>query len=106
MISCKIFELIILNGMCKGDEDGRYTFTSPTGSSVIHYFLVSPDLLKQNMHLTVDDQTLSYPLPVELSISSNAYNVNAMGYVEQNRVTKKVVWDEGKKGHTYKSITE
>lgn len=48
------------------------------------------------MHLTVGDQTLSYHLPMELSISSNAYNVNAMGCVEQKRVTK-VVWDEEKK---------
>ena len=69
---------------------------SPTGSSVIDYFLVSPDLLKQNMHLTVSDYTISHHLPVELSISSNAYSVNTMGCVEQKRVTK-VVWDEGKK---------
>ena len=91
-----MFELVILNGMCKGDEDGRYTFMSPTRSSVFDYFLVSPHFLKRNMHLTVVDQTLSHHLPVELSISSNAYNVNAMGCVEQKRVTK-VVWDEEKK---------
>ena len=68
---------------------------SPTVSSVIDYFLVSPDLLKQNMHLTVSDHTISHHLPVELSISSNAYSVNTMGCMEQKRVTK-VVWDEEK----------
>ena len=68
---------------------------SPTGSSVLDYFLVSPHLLKQNTHLTVSDQTLSHHLPVELSTSSDAYNVNEMGCVEQKRVAK-VVWDEEK----------
>ena len=78
-----MFELVILYGMCKVDQDGRHTFMSPTGSSVF-YFLVCPDLLQQNMHLTVGEQTLSHHLPVELSISSNAYNVNAMGCVKQS----------------------
>ena len=58
--------------------------------------ILSHDLLKQNVHLTVGDQTLSYHLPMELSISSDAYNVNAMECVEQKRVTK-AVWGEEKK---------
>lgn len=48
------------------------------------------------MYLSVGDRTLSHHLLVDLSISSNAYNVNAMECVGQKRVTK-VVRDEEKR---------
>ena len=41
---CYNFDLVILNGYCKGDNDGNFTFMSPSGQSVIDYFIVSTDL--------------------------------------------------------------
>jgi exonuclease III len=39
---CFMFDLDIMNGYCKGDKEGEYTFVSPQGCSVIDYFL-APD---------------------------------------------------------------
>ena len=41
---CTTFYLCILNGVCKGDFQGCYTYISETGSSVNDYFILSYDL--------------------------------------------------------------
>ena len=41
---CTALNLCILNGMCHGDREGRYTYVCDSGSSVIDYFLMSSDL--------------------------------------------------------------
>ena len=41
---CTTFDLCILNGVCKGDLQGCYTYISETGSSVNDYFILSSDL--------------------------------------------------------------
>lgn len=74
---CKIFELVILNGMCEGGEDGKFTFVSSTDCNVI-IFLFLLICLTLKTYLTVGDQTLSHHLPVELSILKEAIHVNAM----------------------------
>ena len=37
---CATFDLCILNGVCKGDLHGCYTYISETGSSVNDYFIL------------------------------------------------------------------
>ena len=44
---CLAFELFILNGICNGDLEGRYTFITDMGSSVNDYFIASEDLFYQ-----------------------------------------------------------
>ena len=41
---CTTFDLRILNGVCKDDLQGFYTYISETGSSVNDYFILSSDL--------------------------------------------------------------
>ena len=41
---CTTFDLCILNGVCKDDLQGFYTYISETGSSVNDYFILSSDL--------------------------------------------------------------
>ena len=41
---CSAFGLCILNGSCKGDLHGRYTYVTGLGCSVIDYFIASEEL--------------------------------------------------------------
>ena len=41
---CFALDLWIMNGVCNGDPQGRYTYTSDTGNSVNDYFLETDDL--------------------------------------------------------------
>ena len=36
---CQQFDLIILNGLMPGDEDGKFTYMAHNGSSTIDYFI-------------------------------------------------------------------
>jgi len=47
---CTAFGLNILNGVCNGDLQGRYTFIFNCGNSVNDYFMVSEDLFSLIQH--------------------------------------------------------
>jgi hypothetical protein len=90
---CSTFGLCILNGACEGDHDGRYTFVSDSGNSVIDYFLVSDDIfsyLVDNCILRIDDRFESCHFPVCLQLPvDNTLNQNKK---EQNNSYTRVVW--------------
>ena len=59
----------ILNGVCNGDLQRRYTFISNSGNSVNDYFMVSEDrfaLIQHNCRLCVVERIESDHLPLEL----------------------------------------
>lgn len=93
---CAVFELAILNGTCNGDKDGKFTFISPIGSSVIDYCLISLDLLSLNLHLNVGDQILSHHLPLELLMSRKTLTMDKT-IRRHTKVITKIVWDEERK---------
>ena len=69
---CTAFKLCILNGMCKGDHDGCYTYISDNGSSVNDYFLISYDQLDEISDIckfVVHDRIDSDHMPVTLHLS-------------------------------------
>ena len=69
---CTAFNLSVLNGMCYGDLQGRYTYISDSGSSVNDYFLMSGDLynmLCDLCELRVSDRIESDHMPVEFCIN-------------------------------------
>eukprot|EP00745_Piridium_sociabile_P004303 TRINITY_DN1254_c0_g1_i4.p1 TRINITY_DN1254_c0_g1~~TRINITY_DN1254_c0_g1_i4.p1 ORF type:complete len:981 (+),score=112.61 TRINITY_DN1254_c0_g1_i4:2532-5474(+) len=85
---CFMFDLDIMNGYCKGDKEGEYTFVSPQGCSVIDYFLV-PDFFSQNCNMVVGDCLESWHLPIEMTWQ------NGMAKHTQNQeavVEEKIVW--------------
>ena len=63
------FNLIVLNGMLQKDNDMCFTFMSPTGNSVIDYFLVSDTLLSCTNKMRVLDRTESFHLPISLTLN-------------------------------------
>jgi len=52
---CDTTEMVVLNGHAKGDEIGKYTFTSRAngGSSVVDLCMINKDSLKQVQDMTV-----------------------------------------------------
>ena len=68
---CTVFDLCILNGICNGDPQGRYTFISEAGCSVDDYFLLTCDFFAtvfDSCMLNVAERTESDHMPVELHI--------------------------------------
>ena len=66
---CIAFGLNILNGVCNGDLQGRYTFISNSGNSVKGYFIVSEDLfalIQRECRLRLMERVESDHLPLEL----------------------------------------
>ena len=63
---CEQFDLIILNGLMPGDEDGKFTYIAHNGSSTIDYFIMSRSLVHMVSHLNVVSRTESKHMPVEM----------------------------------------
>lgn len=65
---CASFDFVILNGMCKGDPKGAFTFIAPQGNSVVDYFIVSDTILNNNINMNVDNRIESWHMPIMLSL--------------------------------------
>ena len=102
---CTALRLYILNGMCQGDLQGRYTFIGDSGSSVNDYFLMSYDLFVQildNCKLCVPENIQSDHMPLTLYINISERNTS-----EKNNNTgmiEKFVWNEAYNDVFMKSI--
>ena len=62
-------EFMILNGMCSSDPKSSFTFVSPHGNSIIYYFIVSADLLRNNIDMSVQSRIEFWHMPVTLSLN-------------------------------------
>ena len=68
MEMCAGFEFMILNGMCSSDPKSSFTFVSLHGNSIIYYFIVCVDLLRNNIDMSVQSRIESWHMPVTLSL--------------------------------------
>ena len=96
---CSTFGLYILNGTCKGDLHGRYTYVTGLGCSVIDYFIASEELYYELLpvsELPVAERIESSHLPVELVI--NTRPKNALGATNSNngKIINRIVWKNEK----------
>ena len=65
--------LTILNGRTTGDMLGKYTCIRPSGSSVVDYFIISPELNTKVMHMVVKPFTIysdHRPIVLTLDVTS------------------------------------
>ena len=62
------FNLIVLNGISLKDNDSSFTFMSPTGNSVIDYFVVSDSLFHLTDKMLVLTRTESFHFPISLTL--------------------------------------
>ena len=92
---CTAFGLSILNGVCKGDLQGRYTYIGETGCSVVDYFLISHELyslLCDACELTVCEQIFSDHLPVVLKLHLYNKNVFCADTIDNELTIEKYVF--------------
>ena len=91
---CTTFGVNILNGVCNGDLQGRYTFISNSGNSVNDYFMVSEDLFSLIQHdcrLCVIERIESDHMPLELHTNVEEM-IGHRAEVDKNECTDKFVW--------------
>ena len=91
---CTAFGLNILNGVCNGDLQGRYTFISNCGNSVNDYFMASEDLfalIQHDRRLCIMERIESDHLPLELHTNVEEMTEPA-AQVDNNEYTFKFVW--------------
>ena len=61
---CLCFDLHIYNGKCPGDKEGKLTYISSHGSSVMDYWITSAEFVKRVKSLFVQDRVESQHMPV------------------------------------------
>ena len=94
---CTIFDLCILNGVCKGDLQGCYTCISETGSSVNDYFILSNDLyalIHSTCELCVTRRIKSDHMPLTFRVIFPKENVCSDEVSHHQQIIEKFVWDD------------
>ena len=88
---CTVLGLFILNGLCDGDPQGRYTYINDSGSSVNDYFLASSNLfyfLGNRINLRILDRIDSDHQPISLTIKHGTVNGKTSAFDENARIVK------------------
>lgn len=90
---CICYDLHIHNGIEEGDREGRYTYVSGHGNSVVDYCITSKEFSNKVKHFSVAQRVESVHMPLELvlDVSQNDY------LVEQPMLTwENFVWQDDK----------
>ena len=96
---CTSLNLCIINGMCYGDQQGRYTYVCDRGCSVIDYILMSSDLfatLFDLCSLNVVGDFSSKHMPIVFSVLFPKENENSTEIVKEKIFVEKYVWQDEK----------
>ena len=90
---CRIHQLTVLNGRTVSDKEGKFTFVSPHGDSVIDYCLLGNCNLPYTIDLCVASRVESHHMPIEIQIGpQKAHDRKVLPY----KTYTKLVWDSSK----------
>ena len=93
---CTALNLYIMNGVCNGDLQGRFTYISEFGSSVNDYFLLSCDLydlLITKCSIFVSEMIQSKHMPIEFRIAvDNNFVCDLSNIDTENEIIEKYTW--------------
>ena len=104
---CTTLGLCILNGVCKGDQQGHCTYICDSGSSVIDYFLFSNNLFSlfyDSCELHVLERIESKHLPVMTRILCPGANPHKLNEEVDDYVIDRYVWNEEKRHMYYDNL--
>lgn len=95
---CSVLGLVMFNGVCNGDQNGRFTYLSNSGNSVDDYFVSSCELfdfISSRGTFRVHERIESDHLPLELYINSKNVNMctSDEGFAYDKEYVNKYVWD-------------
>ena len=91
---CIAFRQNILNGVCNGDLQRRYTVISNSGNSVNDYFMVSEDLfalIQHDCRLCIMERTESDHIRLEFHTNVEEMT-EPVAQVDNNEYTFQFVW--------------
>ena len=94
---CTSLGLFILNGVCNGDLEGRYTYISDSGNSTNDYFIMSRSLfnfLFSDLTLNIAERIEADHLPLVLYVNRQSKNVHVNKDIKRNEKITKYCWDE------------
>ena len=94
---CSTLNLCILNGMCYGDRQGRYTYFSESGNSVNDYFILSNDLygrMCESCELSVLERIESSHLPLRLYVDFPRKNSSSSQQDNKTLTSEKIIWND------------
>lgn len=92
---CSSLDMHILNGACDGDRNGRLTYITSNGSSVIDYFIVSCSLASLVDKMCVLDRIDSKHMPVSCTIK-HALQQDTRQNIDSCSFVYKMKWSEEK----------
>jgi len=91
---CSVYHLCILNGSTNSDREGKFTYLSQHGASVVDYCLLGIDSFHYNVNFRVGEAIFSSHMPLEMCIDSG------QKYSENKPVCRKTIrkfiWDDDK----------
>ena len=93
---CTVLDLCILNGVCEGDLQGRYTYISETGCSVNDYFVLSTDLFAlvyTSCELFVTERIESDHMPLEFQVTFPQEYLPHTKVSDEDVFLEKFVWN-------------
>ena len=90
---CSTLGLCMLNGICKGDQKGLYTYISDTGNSVNDYVLVSVEVLHDLLNMStlkIVDRIESDHMPLEFTLNFKQVITSSVNNKEMDKQEIKV----------------
>ena len=82
-----------MNGACRGDEKGHFTYVCAAGCSIVDYYICSQEFTEYDMKVHVAEKFESKHLPVELLLFPKEYQSTS----KDRSVLEKLVWDSEKR---------
>ena len=97
---CRIHHMYIENGSNIGDKDGKFTYISPHGDSVVDYCLIANGNTNMKSSISVGSRIESSHMPMEISIGIEK---GANTKLKQHSISK-IVWDRSKEDEVLENI--
>ncbi|XP_059221854.1 uncharacterized protein LOC131996302 [Stomoxys calcitrans] len=97
---CNDYNIFVLNGVTKGDEDGKCTYVSTMGESVNDICAVSKETLDIVNEFVVDDKVWSDHFPINLKLNMQMEKAKKMNLLP------KLIWKDSRKIQYQSSLNE
>jgi exonuclease III len=103
---CRIFGIHMLNGRFPGDDNGEYTFSAKSGSSVVDYMLASSSLFTVVTKFWIDPMTESDHFPLVGELMCNMVTYGPLDDQSAVRPFSHYKWNAAKRDGFLETLTD
>ena len=90
---CKVYHICIMNGSNKDDREGKFTYVSQHGESVVDYCLIINTNFETDVSVTVGSRIDSSHMPLEIKVGSKTTKGTQVKTVKE---ISRIMWDADK----------